>query len=60
MVKLGFILVCKLGGHNLLESIFSFTTPVILGAAIGIETFLRFRDWRNRRSAAASASRVLP
>ncbi|CDM59858.1 hypothetical protein LPU83_pLPU83a_0017 (plasmid) [Rhizobium favelukesii] len=48
-VKLGFAVVCWVGGHNLFEAMFGFTTPFILGAAIGIESLFWLRG-RPRRA----------
>lgn len=44
VVKSAFLLVCVIGGHNLLEAMFGLTTPVVLGAAIGLEAFLWYRE----------------
>ena len=44
VVKSAFLLVCVVGGHNLLEVMFGLTTPVVLGAAIGLEAFLWYRE----------------
>lgn len=45
-VKLVFVAICRFGGHYTLEDLVGFTTPLVLGTAIGIETFLWFREWR--------------
>lgn len=46
-LKIVFMAICILGGHNSVEAMFSVTTPVILGAAIGMETFFWFRNARH-------------
>ncbi|PZU85463.1 MAG: hypothetical protein DI528_11890 [Shinella sp.] len=52
LVKLVFMLVCWIGGHNLFEALFGMTTPIILGTVIGIEAFLWFREWHHSGSGA--------
>lgn len=44
VVKSAFLLVCVIGGHNLLEAMFGLTTPIVLGAAIGLEAFLSYKE----------------
>ncbi|WP_312412345.1 hypothetical protein [Shinella sp.] len=46
IVKLAFMLVCVIGGHDLTEELFGFTASVVFGGLIGIESYLWFREWR--------------
>lgn len=54
LVKLGFVLVCWIGGHDILEALLGAVVPIALGAAIGIESFLWFREWRAVRTQSRS------
>ncbi|CDZ51630.1 hypothetical protein [Neorhizobium galegae] len=46
IVKLAFMLVCVIGGHNLMEALFGLMASVVFGGVIGIESYLWFREWR--------------
>lgn len=54
LVKLAFVLVCWVGGHDILEALVGAVAPIALGAAIGIESFLWLREWRATRTPSRS------
>lgn len=47
-VKLAFMVVCWIGGHDILEAMFGFVAPCAFGIAIGIEAYLWLKDWQSR------------
>jgi hypothetical protein len=44
-VRLAFALVCWVGGHNWTEALFGYVASIAFGAAIGIESYMWFREW---------------
>lgn len=49
LMKLAFALVCWIGGHDIFESMLGALASIVLAPIIGIEFFLRFRDWQSGR-----------
>ena len=56
VVKLTLAVVCWVTGHDFLEAIVGSVASIALGAAIGIESFMWFRDWRAKRLDSHSTS----
>jgi len=46
LVKLTFVAVCWIGGHNWTEALFGFVATMVLGGAVGVESYMWFRDRR--------------
>ena len=55
LVKFAFVLVCWIGGHDILEALVGAIAPIAYGAAIGIESYLWFSQWRARRAPSRSS-----
>ena len=49
LVKLGFGLVCWIGGHDWTEALYGYVASVVFGVAIGLESFLWLREWRHEK-----------
>ena len=55
LMKLAFALVCWIGGHDIFESMLGAVASIVLAPIIGIESFLRFREWRSGRRGSRSS-----
>lgn len=55
-MKLAFALVCWMSGHDIFESMLGALASIVLAPIIGIEFYLRFREWRSRRRSSRSSS----
>lgn len=49
LMKFAFAVVCWIGGHDIFESMLGMIGSIGFGVAIGVESFLWFRDWRVER-----------
>ncbi len=47
VVRLAFMAVCWIGGHDIFEAMVGLIAPVAFGIAIGIEGYLWLRDIRS-------------
>lgn len=50
LMKLAFAAVCWINGHDMFESLLGMIGSIGFGMAIGVESYLWFRDWRMQRS----------